>query len=90
MKVFAKLPGWFKIDTPLGSYNPDWAVLVEMDGQQRLFFVVESKGSLFSDALRPIEQAKIDCGKAHFEALGTDVGFAVANNYAAFSGELTR
>ncbi len=89
VKVFAKLPGWFKIDTPLGSYNPDWAVLAEMDGQQRLFFVVESKGSLFSDALRPIEQAKIDCGKAHFEALGTDVGFAVANNYAAFSGELT-
>ena len=89
VKVFAKLPGWFKIDTPLGSYNPDWAVLVEMDGQQRLFFVIESKGSLFSDALRPIEQAKIDCGKAHFEALGTDVGFAVANNYAAFSGELT-
>jgi type III restriction enzyme len=89
VKVFAKLPGWFTIDTPLGSYNPDWAVLVEMDGQQRLFFVIESKGSLFSDALRPIEQAKIDCGKAHFEALGTDVGFAVANNYAAFSGELT-
>jgi type III restriction enzyme len=90
VKVFAKLPGWFKIDTPLGSYNPDWAVLVEMDGQQRLFFVIESKGSLFSDALRPIEQAKIDCGKAHFEALRTDVEFTVANNYAAFSGELTR
>ncbi len=89
VKVFAKLPGWFKIDTPLGSYNPDWAVLVEIDGQARLFFVIESKGSLFSDALRPIEQAKIDCGKAHFDALGTDVGFAVANNYAAFSGELT-
>ena len=45
VKVYAKLPGWFKIDTPLGSYNPDWAVLVEVDGQQRLYFVVESKGT---------------------------------------------
>ena len=49
---------------------------------ERLYFVVESKGSLFSDALRPIEQAKIDCGKAHFKALGTDVEFTVANNYS--------
>ncbi|HSO82538.1 type III restriction-modification system endonuclease [Thiocapsa sp.] len=89
VKVFAKLPGWFKIDTPLGSYNPDWAVLVDLDGQERLFFVVESKGSLFSDALRPIEQGKIDCGKAHFAALGTDVAFTVANNYSSFSSELT-
>ncbi len=90
VRVFAKLPGWFKIDTPLGSYNPDWAVLVEMDGQERLFFVVESKGSLFSDALRPIEQGKIDCGKAHFAALGTDVEFTVANNYSAFSSEVSQ
>lgn len=43
VKVFAKLPGWFKIDTPLGSYNPDWAILIEQDRQERLFFVVETK-----------------------------------------------
>jgi type III restriction enzyme len=85
VKVYAKLPGWFKIDTPLGSYNPDWAVLVEMDGEQRLYFVVESKGSLFSDALRPAEQVKIDCGREHFKALGTDVRFRVANNYDTFT-----
>jgi len=84
VKVYAKLPGWFKIDTPLGGYNPDWAVLVEMDGQQRLYFVVESKGSLFSDALRPTEQAKIDCGREHFKALGTEVEFTVANNASTF------
>jgi len=89
VKVFAKLPGWFKIDTPLGSYNPDWAVLVDTDGRPRLFFVVDAKGSLFSDALRPIEQGKIDCGKAHFKALGSAVQFTVANNYTAFSGEVT-
>lgn len=85
VKVYAKLPGWFKIDTPLGCYNPDWAVLVENDGQERLFFVVETKGSLFTDALRPAEQAKIDCGREHFKALGTDVDFAVANGYQTFS-----
>ncbi len=85
VKVYAKLPGWFKIDTPLGSYNPDWAVLVEMDGRERLYFVVESKGTLFTDVLRPTEQAKIDCGREHFKALGTDVGFTVANSYENFS-----
>jgi type III restriction enzyme len=89
VKVYAKLPGWFKIDTPLGSYNPDWAVLVEMDGQERLYFVVESKGGLFTDALRPTEQAKIDCGREHFKALGTDVGFTVANNYQTFSEKVS-
>lgn len=86
MKVYAKLPAWFKIETPLGTYNPDWAVLVEHDGIERLFFVVETKGSLFTDALRPTEQGKIDCGKAHFKALGTSVDFTVANSYDSFEG----
>lgn len=88
VKLYAKLPGWFKVDTPLGSYNPDWAVVVERDGEERLYFVVESKGSLFTDALRPTEKAKIDCGKEHFKALETDVKFAVANNYESFCDNL--
>lgn len=69
IKVYAKLPGWFKVPTPLGTYNPDWAVLVEKDGAERLFFVVETKSSLFEDDLRDREGAKIECGKAHFAAL---------------------
>lgn len=69
VKVFAKLPGWFKVPTPLGTYNPDWAVLVERDGAERLYLVVETKSSLFDDDLRNRETAKISCGKAHFEAL---------------------
>ena len=69
IKVYAKLPGWFKVPTPLGSYNPDWAVLVEQDGAERLYFVVETKSSLFTDDLRDKESAKIECGKAHFKAL---------------------
>lgn len=80
VKVYAKLPSFFKIDTPLGSYNPDWAVLIEDDDKEKLYFVVESKGSLFTDDLRSTEQAKIDCGTAHFKAIDTDVGFIKATN----------
>ena len=82
VKLYAKLPGWFKIDTPLGSYNPDWAVLIDKeDGMgDQLYFVVETKSSIFSDDLRASEQAKINCGIAHFEALSKDKeGNAITN-----------
>jgi type III restriction enzyme len=69
IKVYAKLPGWFTVPTPLGSYNPDWAVLVEKDGSERLYFVVETKSGLFADDFRDKERAKIECGRAHFNAL---------------------
>ena len=69
VKVFAKLPDWFKIPTPLGTYNPDWAILVEKDGQKRLYFVVETKGTDLFGELPPPQQAKIKCGEAHFAAL---------------------
>jgi type III restriction enzyme len=72
VKVYAKLPGWFRIPTPLGTYNPDWAVLVEVEGTEKLYFVVETKSSLFDEDLRDKESAKIKCGKAHFEALSVD------------------
>ena len=72
VKVFAKLPDWFKIPTPLGTYNPDWAILVEKDGQNRLYFVVETKGTDLFGQLPPPQQAKIRCGEAHFAALGKD------------------
>jgi type III restriction enzyme len=78
VKIYAKLPGWFKVPTPLGTYNPDWAVLVEVSGEERLYFVVETKGSLFVDDLRDNEAAKIACGEAHFKAL------AVGENPARF------
>ncbi|HME32547.1 MAG TPA: hypothetical protein VKG65_07335 [Terriglobales bacterium] len=78
VKVYAKLPGWFKVPTPLGTYNPDWAVLLEKDGAERLYFVVETKSSLFADDLRDKESAKIECGKAHFKAM------AVGESHAEF------
>ena len=69
VKVYAKLPGWFEVPTPLGGYNPDWAVLIDSEEGERLYFVVETKGSLFTDDIRDIESGKIKCGKAHFNAL---------------------
>ena len=76
VKVYAKLPGWFKVPTPLGTYNPDWAVLVEDEGKEKLYFVVETKGSLFDDELRDREGGKIKCGAAHFTALAGEVDAA--------------
>ena len=69
VKVYAKLPGWFTVPTPLGGYNPDWAVLIDSDDGERLYFVVETKGSTLVDDLRGVEYAKIECGRAHFDAL---------------------
>lgn len=78
VKVFAKLPGWFKIPTPLGAYNPDWAVMVEKHGSQRLYFIVETKGTDLFGELPPPQQAKIRCGRAHFAALQEDDVFFAA------------
>ena len=69
VKVYAKLPGWFHVATPLGSYNPDWAVLIENTDTERLYFVAETKGTSFLDDLRNAERAKVECGRAHFAAL---------------------
>lgn len=85
VKVYAKLPGWFKVPTPLGSYNPDWAVLIETPEGERLYFVVETKGGLFTDDLGDKESAKIECGKAHFKALAAHEApaeYVVANTLA--------
>jgi type III restriction enzyme len=69
VKVYAKLPGWFQIPTPLGPYNPDWAVVIEEPDGERLYFVIETKASVMPGDLRGKEEAKIECGRAHFKAL---------------------
>lgn len=84
VKVYAKLPDWFKIATPLGSYNPDWAVLVEKDGTDKLYFVLETKGNALFDSLRPTEHAKIFCGRKHFAALGTEAVFDAVDDFEGF------
>ena len=70
VKFFCKLPRWFKVATPLGDYNPDWAVVVE--DTQKLYLVRETKSTLDRDKRRELENKKVDCGKAHFDALGVN------------------
>lgn len=88
IKMYAKLPPWFKISTPLGTYNPDWAVLIEKDGTQKLYFVLETKANTMTEALRPTESAKIACGYKHFEALGNDVVFEEIDMFSKFIEEV--
>ncbi len=76
VKFFCKLPRWFVVPTPLGNYNPDWAVVTEKD--MKLYLVRESKSTHDRDERRAIENQKIECGKAHFDALG--INFKVATN----------
>lgn len=85
VKVYAKLPAWFKVPTPLGSYNPDWAIVIEDDGLNKLYFVVETKGSIEGKDLRPKEQAKIRCGEKHFAALGNEAEFMKADSFQRFT-----
>ena len=75
VKVYVKLPSWFKIETPIGSYNPDWAVVINEVDEERLYFVVETKGKSDINLLREEEKAKIKCARKHFEALGEEVVF---------------
>ena len=70
VRFFCKLPSWFKVQTPLGTYNPDWSLVTEDEG--KLYLVRESKSTHDSAKRRPTENLKIKCGKAHFKALGVD------------------
>lgn len=80
VKVYVKLPSWFKIETPIGSYNPDWAAVINKDGEEKLYFVLETKGTAIEQFLREPEIAKIEFARKHFEALGTKVEFKGPEN----------
>jgi type III restriction enzyme len=70
IKFYLKLPAWFKIQTPLGTYNPDWAVVKQTaESEPKLYLVRETKSSIRQFDLRNSEEMKILCGKAHFDAL---------------------
>lgn len=81
VKFYFKLPGWFKIPTPIGNYNPDWAVVFKDD--RRIYFVAETKDTgtptVDLSKLRPEENAKIKCGMAHFR-LFPDLDYQVVNS----------
>ncbi|MCB5279611.1 MAG: DEAD/DEAH box helicase family protein [Candidatus Cloacimonetes bacterium] len=84
VKVYTKLPSWFVVPTPIGDYNPDWAVLMDIDGTQKLYFVIETKGNIGNN--RKNEEDKMKCGEKHFESLKTGVQY---KRRTSFSGILS-
>ena len=70
IKLFMKLPPKFKIDTPVGPYNPDWAIIKQEDGEDKIYMIRETKSTLDDSKLRPSELAKLKAAKKHFEAIG--------------------
>lgn len=82
VKMFFKIPRHFKIDTPIGTYNPDWAVYLEDSGDKKLYFILETKGSAFEFDLRSPERLKFNCGKAHFKALDGDIKMKLVSRWS--------
>lgn len=85
IKLFIKLPNWFKVPTPIGDYNPDWAIITvkkDLDGseKEKLYFVIETKGDI--DNLRPTEKMKIDSAKKHFDSI--NVNYREITSYTQF------
>ena len=72
VKFFMKLPAKFKIPTPVGDYNPDWAIIKHVDGEERLYMIRETKSTLDELKLRPTEAAKIASARQHFKAIGIE------------------
>src|SRR5690606_33227645 len=80
--VYAKLPKTFFIPTPVGNYNPDWAIAFEEGKVKHIYFIAETKGSMSSMELRNIEECKIDCARKFFNKITSDqVKYDVVNNY---------
>lgn len=86
IKLFIKLPAWFKIDTPMGGYNPDWAIVTAKrdlrgkEASEKVYFVIETKGDI--ENLRPTEKAKIESAKKHFEVI--QVNYKEVESYGDF------
>lgn len=82
--VYAKLPKGFHIPTPVGNYSPDWAIAFHEGAVKHIFFIAETKGTMESLNLRPIEQAKISCAKVLFNDLSTsNVKYDAVDSYDA-------
>jgi type III restriction enzyme len=85
--VYVKLPDGFYISTPVGHYNPDWAIAFYEGKVKHIYFVAETKGSLDTlhfNHITPTEQAKIDCARKHFQAISDgSVVYDVVDNYTS-------
>ena len=80
--VYVKLPDGFYISTPVGHYNPDWAIAFYEGNVKHIYFVAETKGSMNSMQLRLIEESKIHCAREHFKAISNgNVVYDVVDSY---------
>jgi type III restriction enzyme len=80
VKMFMKLPAKFKIPTPVGDYNPDWAIIKQVDGADRIYMIRETKSNTQENLLRPNEAAKIKYATKHFAAINITDYAAVDSN----------
>lgn len=82
VSVYAKLPNGFKIPTPVGNYNPDWAIVFDNPTFKQIYFIAETKGSMDSLQLREVEKTKIECAKKHFDKISnSEVKYGVVDSY---------
>ena len=89
--VYVKLPNGFYISTPVGHYNPDWAIAFYEGTVKHIYFVAETKGSMNSMQLRMIEESKIHCAKEHFKAISNgNVVYDVVDNYKTLLDKVMR
>ncbi|MDE0701867.1 MAG: hypothetical protein OXH61_14225 [Acidimicrobiaceae bacterium] len=86
VRFYIKLPTWFRVDTPVGPYNPDWAIMFQSTA--KLYLVRETKGSLDATERREVENIKIDCATKHFAAI--DVNYNVIRNMDDLTTQLAR
>ena len=87
--VYVKLPRGFTIPTPGGSYNPDWAIALEMAGERQIFFVAETKGSMMAEDLRRAEEQNIDSAAAYFRDVADKVTYRKIDGYDALLAAVT-
>ena len=73
MAVYAKLPRGFLIPTPVGNYNPDWAIVFEKDSMKHIYFVAETKGTMSTMEIRALEETKIQCAHKFFEEINKKI-----------------
>ena len=89
--VYVKLPDGFYISTPVGKYNPDWAIAFYEGNVKHIYFVAETKGSMRSMQLRLIEESKIHCAREHFKAISNEnVVYDVVDSYQALMNKVMK
>jgi type III restriction enzyme len=89
--VYVKLPNGFTISTPVGKYNPDWAIAFYEGKVKHIYFVAETKGTMSTMQLRKVEEAKIHCAREHFKAISTNsVVYDVVDSYATLLDKVMR